>query len=192
MCCLLSCFKSWNAIAGRACSGSAARFWAESAHGLGGTGGTDGGGHVRAARGGVIWCIKCGSYAIKFAVGLAGPCRGPPTNPSQLQILARLTAGRHPRTNADLGGRIVVEVPGLVKVGGGGLEEEGTAVRAGLRAVSGRSTVGYLRLPGGARNIEVADDLDGFAEGGEEYGGSIGGALGEIEAEEARNAITSW
>ena len=160
--CLVCCrtSKRWNAIAGRACTGSAARYWAERAQRIGGAGGTDGGGHVRAARGGIIWCIKCGSYAIKFAVGLAGPCRGKPANPSQLRVLARLRAGRHPRTNTELHGEVVVEVPGLVLVGEA-KEEDGVevrTVRAGMAAAGGRSTVGYLRRPGGARRIAAAGD----------------------------------
>ena len=75
-------------------------------------GGSDGAGHVRAAYGEVVWCIKCGAYAVKHAVGLAGPCGGRPTNASQLRVLKRLLRGRHPRTNVQFGQEMMKEVPG--------------------------------------------------------------------------------
>ena len=150
--------RVWDTVAAERCSGSVAGFWARRAMELGGHGGSDGAGHVRAANGEVVWCIRCGSYAIKWAVGLAGPCRGAPENPSQTRVLARLKAGRHPRTNATMEGPTKFEVHGmgLGAVGAGLVDECG----GNLVAVQGRSTVGYLRRPGGGQPIRERSVLE--------------------------------
>ena len=138
--------RTWNNIAGRACKGAAAGVWARRAREIGGRGGSDGAGHVRASKGGVIWCVKCGSYAERWAVGLAEPCRGKPMNPSQRRVLARLRAGRHPRSNKALEGELLVEVPGLELAQSGG---ERRVSRAGMVSERRKHFVGYARLPGG-------------------------------------------
>ena len=139
----------WNRIAKGRCSGSAAEFWARRARALGRGGGSDGAGHVRAAFGNMVWCVRCGAYAVKWAVGLAEPCRGGPSNPSQRRVLGRLRAGRHPRTNARIGQQALMEVPGLGVMGDGVGK-----VQDGMRVAKGRTRVGYLRRPGGAAVVE--------------------------------------
>ena len=153
---------SWNRTVAERCTGSAAGFWARRAAELGGRGGTDGAGHVRAAYGDMVWCVRCGSYAIRWAVGLAEPCRGAPANPSQQRVLGRLKAERHPRTNAPLGGMLRMEVHGMKlceddlgtrEVGGGGM-----ATRPG----------GRMPVQGG-RTQEVEEALENA------YMGTVGG-----------------
>ena len=200
---------AWNTLAGRLCGGSAAGLWARRARVLGGHGGSDGAGHVRAHRGGVVWCVKCGAYAVRWAVGLAEPCREGPTNPSQRRVLARLRAGRHPRTNQQLEGEVVVEVLGLEA--GVGTVVERRVEGAGLAGKRGKNFVGYARRPGGMRLIDddeafpvasegVRDEEGGaeHAEGAEIVGGTrrafferrkrirLGTAVGEGEEWEAR------
>ena len=147
----------WNRVAGGCCRGSAARFWARRAQELGGCGGSDGAGHVRAAFGEVIWCIRCGAYAVKHAIGLAGPCRGAPMSASQTRVLKRLKDGRHPRTNVPFGVMMVREVEGV----DGDLEETGGEGERGTGWLrGGRRAFGYLRRPGGARR-QAAEELTG-------------------------------
>ena len=139
---------SWEHIARGCCRAAAARFWAKRARELGGMGGTDGAGHVRAAFGEVVWCVKCGAYAVTHAVGLAGPCRGRPTNASQLRVFKRLWNGRHPRTNALLGGEMMREVLGVCSW------EEG---RVGWGSGGGK---GYGGARGGKR-LGISEDRVG-------------------------------
>ena len=150
--------RSRNRMVTERCGGSAAGFWARRAVELGGYGGSDGAGHVRAAYGDLVWCVRCGSYAIKWAIGLAGPCRGAPTNPSQLRVWTRLKAGRHPRTNAHLRDGIRMEVHGMK------LQEEEEGLRevggGGMIMMKGRSTAGYLRRPGGRTPVQGERTLE--------------------------------
>ena len=162
--------RNWNSIAGRVCKGAAAGVWARRAKELGGRGGSDGAGHVRAAQGGAIWCIKCGSYAVRWAVGLAEPCREGPMNPSQRRVLARLKAGRHPRSNVALEGTLMIEVPGLQLVRAGG--EGGRRGSSGLVGERSKHFVGYVRRPGGMRLIEASGD--GGSQADEEVEGEGG------------------
>ena len=114
--------QNWERMARGRCDGSAARMWAKRAMVLGGQGGTDGAGHWRAAYGNLTWCLKCGAYAEKWAVGLAAPCRGQPSAPSQVRVLNRLKRGRHPRSNEVLEDDLVLETPrreGIGMEGGG-------------------------------------------------------------------------
>ena len=108
--------------------------------------------------------MKCGSYAVRWAVGLAEPCRERPTNPSQQRVLARLKAGRHPRSNKELGGELVVEVPGLEAVG---ISEGRKVGGSGMVGQRGKHFVGYARRPGGMRLIEEGGGCGGHR-GGEE------------------------
>ncbi len=92
-------------IAGRRCNGSAVVKWAERADKLADSGSWDGPGHRRVANGTLIWCMRCGSYADKWAVGLAAPCRGSPTSGTGMASqLKRLWRGIHPRTARRLDG----------------------------------------------------------------------------------------
>ncbi len=80
------------------CAGSAARRWAEAAQANLAVGGATGRGHQRFVSDGLIWCNRCGSYGVAFAVGLARPCPGAPRNVSKAQQLRRLRRGQHPAT----------------------------------------------------------------------------------------------
>ena len=161
-----------EALAGGRCGGSAAALWARRAKELGAAGGSDGAGHLRAAKGDFTWCIRCGAYAVAWAVGLAAPCPGAPLNQSQKRVRNRLAGGRHPRTNEPIAGELVLEVPGSLGTGNdeepsGSGGEVGTSVGAvfatGLRQLHDRSarrvswggkprsSAGYLRRPGGRR-----------------------------------------
>ena len=151
----------WGRIARGRCGGSVAGLWARRAQELGGLGGSDGAGHVRAAKGEMVWCVRCGSYAVKWAVGLAGPCLGGPQNPSQKRVLQRLNAGRHPRSNEALMGELLLEV----RFGAQGGRAGGTA---GMTTTRGRSAVGYLRRHGGAAMIVTNEG----GRGGEVRGGA--------------------
>ena len=142
--------KDWNRVAGGSCRGAVAQFWARRARELGGRGGSDGAGHIRAAYGEVVWCIQCGAYAVKHAIGLAGPCGGRPTNASQMRVLKRLTAGRHPRTNQVFEAELIKEVPGARARGGGSSHGQGGS---GEWKRDGRRAAGYLRRPGGAKPV---------------------------------------
>ena len=66
-----------------------------------------------AAHGRLTWCVKCGSYAERWAVGLAAPCKGQPTNQSQTRVWRRLWNRRHPRTNGQITSELVLEVAGV-------------------------------------------------------------------------------
>ena len=174
----ISCKKSTKnraQLAPARCEGSAAAKWARRAKALGMAGGSDGAGHLRAAIGDVTWCLRCGSYAVSWAVGLAAPCAGAPMNPSQWRVRGRLLRGRHPRTNARLQGEMIMEVAGegrdrveeRNRGSGGRLGREevvadGSVVsdaplhsRKRKRGLEGgmqpRSTAGYWRRPGGAK-----------------------------------------
>ena len=92
--------------------------------------------------------MRCGAYAVKWAIGLAEPCRGGPSNPSQRRVLGRLRAGRHPRTNARIGQEALMEVPGLGVMG-----DSFVQVLEGMSVARGRTTTGYLRRPGGAEAL---------------------------------------
>ena len=130
--------------------------WAKRAMVLGGHGGTDGAGHCRAAYGKLTWCMNCGAYAEKWAVGLAAPCRGHPTAPSQVRVLNRLRRARHPRSNAALEHTLVLEAPMREGTRTAEKEDEGAQSTAGLKnAKRGRSTAGYLRLLGGSTPVET-------------------------------------
>ena len=123
---------------------------------------------MRAAFGNLVWCVRCGAYAVKWAVGLAEKCRGGPRNQSQRRVLTRLRAGKHPRTNQPIGDKIMMEVPGMSV--GGALEE-------GMRVALGRTRAGYLRRPGGAVVLEkqAGDDRRLV------MGGGIGSSEWEME-----------
>ena len=165
--------QAWNTLAGRTCRGSAAGMWARRARELGGRGGSDGAGHVRASKGGVVWCVRCGAYAVRWAIGLAEPCREKPSNPSQCRVLARLRAGRHPRSNLALEGALMVEVPGM--------DMEGIVGRArkiggsGLTGVRGRNFAGYARRPGGMQLIDEVAGLSVCAQDGQSGGDQADG-----------------
>ena len=171
-----SCKKTagkWSRLASAKCGGLAAEMWARRAKALGEAGGTDGAGHLRAARGSMTWCTRCGAYAVAWAVGLAAPCSGAPANQSQQRVRNRLARGRHPRTNEPLDGELVMEVAERAGARGEGSDPADTRGRVeGSRAADGgmlrqagkrkreqgfaggevpRSTAGYLRRPGGAR-----------------------------------------
>ena len=83
------------------CSGSAAVRWAERAETLRASGATDGGGHTRFLTDDVLWCDRCGAYAISQAIGLAKPCSGKPTG-GTLARLGLLRRGLHPVTRDPL------------------------------------------------------------------------------------------
>ncbi len=55
------------------CEGAAVQAWAERACRDAGCGATDGGGHSRRLRGGILWCNACGAYAELRAIGLGEP-----------------------------------------------------------------------------------------------------------------------
>ncbi len=96
----------WHAIARERCGGSAAARWAAKAVQLAQHGAEDGGGHSRWMSGDVIWCNRCGAYAVDLARGLAKPCPGPPppqgNSGGRAHQLRRLRAGRHLVTGACL------------------------------------------------------------------------------------------
>ena len=153
--------RRWERIARGRCSEAAARMWAKRAMVLGGQGGTDGAGHRRAAYGKLTWCTLCGAYAEKWAVGLAAPCRGQPKAPSQVRVLNRLRRARHPRTNAVLEDTLVVEAPrneGAGHAEGSEEDEEGQLVGGLRKAKRGRSTAGYIRLPGGDKGVDLVGE----------------------------------
>ena len=130
------------------CNGAAARLWARRAIALGRAGGSDGAGHLRAASGKLTWCVRCGAYAVRWAVGLAAPCKGRAFLPSQVRVRNRLCRGRHPRSNAVLAEPIVFETT-LAQdefLASQGQREEMSGMVAGLRP---RTTAGYMRLSGG-------------------------------------------
>ena len=186
--------RHWTRLAPATCEGAAAAVWAKRARTLGAAGGSDGAGHLRTAIGDLVWCLRCGSYAVSWAVGLAAPCAGAPLNESQKRVRNRLLRGRHPRTNAVLDGRVVMEVPGIIEIGDDELASggEGTGVgpqplnrwRHGSRGINvfnkrgvegvvqARSTAGYLRKPGGARKA-FEDSYEGAGEDRVRIGGSI-------------------
>ena len=140
-------------IAPSLCGGSAALHWARRASALKQCGGTDGAGHLRAGYGRLTWCVRCGSYAERWAVGLAAPCRGQPTNQSQKRVLRRLWDGRHPRTNARFTQELVMEASEVCKHAGleRGAREQGEGTSGGICGQElPRGTAGYLRRPGGA------------------------------------------
>ena len=156
-CCKKSSRK-WSQLALGRCEGAAAARWAERAKALRTAGGSDGAGHLRAAIGDLTWCIRCGAYAVSWAVGLAAPCAGAPMSLSQKRVRNRLLGGRHPRTNARLEGRLVMEAGEGRQVMGEGVGDAAADARLrpqkrkrGLEgAEQPRSTAGYLRRPGGA------------------------------------------
>ena len=180
--------RAWNKLAGRVCKGAAAGVWAKRAKELGGRGGSDGAGHVRAAKGGVVWCVKCGSYAVRWAVGLAEPCRERPTNPSQRRVLARLKAGRHPRSNKELEGALLVEVPGLQLARTGG-EREQRAGSSGMVGERGKLFVGYARRPGGMGLI--VDGIDGGSQASGEGEGEVGPRRAYFERRKRMRRVTA-
>ena len=69
---------------------------------LNGHGLSDGGGHVRFISGDVIWCDRCGAYAISQAIGLAKPCVAKPSGGTATR-LGLLRRGLHPITRLPLG-----------------------------------------------------------------------------------------
>ena len=130
--------------------------------------------------GDLTWCVRCGSYAASWAVGLAAPCAGAPSNQSQRRVRNRLLRGRHPRTNAALVGEVVWEVAG---VGGTGNEEAARTARKGRRGIQGerqpRSIEGYLRRPGGAEMAFGLSQERAAEEAREES--RQGGSRGKVE-----------
>ena len=130
------------------CEGAAAAHWAKRARILGGCGGSDGAGHIRAAYGDMTWCVKCGAYAVAHAVGLAAPCKGRPDTPSQNRVRNRLLLGRHPRTNAVIGLPLLLEAP---KEHHADMWRKGAGAGATAWAKGGshHRAAGYIRRPGG-------------------------------------------
>ena len=112
-----------------------------------------GAGHLRAAYGHLTWCVRCGSYAERWAVGLAAPCKGQPSNQSQRRVWRRLWAGRHPRTNERFAEKMLLEAATAgasamaeQQAGGQPMRRTGAGASGSLQP---RSTAGYLRRPGG-------------------------------------------
>ena len=52
--------------------------------------------HRRALVNGIMYCEKCGQFAIKKVEGLADPCNGKPLNNYGVAQLKKLNRGMHP------------------------------------------------------------------------------------------------
>ncbi len=112
--------RTRTSIASAKCRGSAAARWAqleaEAMDVASGRGCRGGRAHTRWMTDDIMWCSTCGAYAEQRAVGLASACRGPPpaSGSGRTTSLARLRAGRHPKTGVDLRG-VPIPEPGGVK-----------------------------------------------------------------------------
>ena len=141
--------ENWHRIAPGVCRGAAEWHWAQRAEQMAHRHQVDGAGHRRAAYGGLTWCLRCGSYAVAWAKGLAMPCKGAPGNPSQQRVKARLMAGRHPRTNRCLHMPLQLEVAAELVPSEHQTQEHHSGIPRPMRTQVPRRTAGYLRLPGG-------------------------------------------
>jgi hypothetical protein len=141
--------ENWHRIAPGVCRGAAEWHWAQRAEQMANRNQVDGAGHSRAAYGGLTWCLRCGSYAVAWAKGLAMPCKGAPGNPSQQRVKARLMAGRRPRTNRCLQTPLQLEVAADLVPSEHQTQEHHSGIPRPMRTQMPRRTAGYLRLPGG-------------------------------------------
>ena len=105
-----SCRICWASSRTRAnlaharCAGPAAARWAKLERQLCTTGVVVGPRHVRIMTDNIIWCLRCGHYAERFAVSLAKPCSGHPTSAGTRACRNRLSRFMHPRTKAPMAG----------------------------------------------------------------------------------------
>ena len=105
-----SCRICWASSRTRAnlaharCAGPAAARWAKRERQLCTTGVVVGPRHVRIMTDNIIWCLRCGHYAERFAVSLAKPCSGHPTSAGTRACRNRLSRFMHPRTKAPIAG----------------------------------------------------------------------------------------
>ncbi len=113
-------------------------------------------GHVLATTGAempLLFCIRCGAWAMRRAYGLAAPCRGTPS-PSGAQALACIRRGRQPWINpreAELPRRSLGATPRRTRLAPDGGAGEGTAAKKPRR---------HDRAPGDADDEEMCmDDL---------------------------------
>ena len=103
-----SCKVCWatsrqrHTMAQARCTGPATARWAERERQLRIAGFQDGPLHARIMTDGIIWCMKCGHYATRFAVGLAKPCSGAPLSDGSRACRNHLAEFRHPRTRQPL------------------------------------------------------------------------------------------
>ena len=129
----------------------------------------DGAGHRRAAYGGLTWCLRCGSYAVAWAKGLALPCKGAPDNPSQRRVKVRLMRGLHPRSNQPLCVPLLLEVRAGLPDGENEVQEQSTGAPRPMHTQQPRRAAGYLRRLGGSAIAFArlaATDARDQAEGG--------------------------
>ena len=189
--------EQWHRIAPGICRGAAEWHWAQRAELMACRHQIDGAGHRRAAYGSLTWCLRCGSYAVAWAKGLALPCKGAPDNPSQQRVKARLMGGRHPRTNRPLQVPLQLEVRADLAPGEDQAQEHSLGPPMPMRTQTPRSAAGYLRLPGGdaAAFTRIADADGRRHQDGEEENEMAAGPRPyaqqvELEAEEL--PVTTW
>ena len=103
-----SCRTCWattrtrSTLAPTLCPGPAATRWRTREYTLREAGHSDGPRHSRVMTDGIVWCTKCGQYAVSFAVGLAKPCPGAPSCDGTRACRNHLASFRHPRTRLPL------------------------------------------------------------------------------------------
>ena len=100
---------SRQSIAPLRCKGSAVAKWATRERELAGAGGVDGPSHARWLTDGIVWCSRCGAYAISWAVGLRKPCSGVPSCDGMRAVRNHIRSFRHPVTHAPLRGPHIPE-----------------------------------------------------------------------------------
>ena len=100
-----------HGLARKRCLGSAVASWADRERSLRDAGGGDGPRHVRWLTDGIVWCSRCGSYAVSWAVGLRKSCGGAPSCDGMRAVRNHLRAYRHPVTHQPLRGPHVPEPP---------------------------------------------------------------------------------
>ena len=105
---LWSCRTCWattrtkKVLASARCTGPATERWGAREEVLRCAGASDGPRHARIMTDGVIWCVRCGLYAISHAIGLARPCAGYTTSDGTRACRNNIAAFKHPRTKQPL------------------------------------------------------------------------------------------